>query len=123
MRILVTGCAGFIGYHLTQKLIENGHNVMGIDNLNDYYDVRLKLDRLKELGIDSDTALHQNKTVASDSFKGFKFVRMSIEDRENLPQLFNHNHLMSFAIWPRKQEYVTALKTQKLMWIAILWVF
>ena len=47
MRILVTGCAGFIGYHLTQKLIENGHNVMGIDNLNDYYDVRLKLDRLK----------------------------------------------------------------------------
>ncbi len=92
MRILVTGCAGFIGYHLTQKLIENGHNVMGIDNLNDYYDVRLKLDRLKELGIDSDNALHQNKTVASDSFKSFKFVRMSIEDRENLPQLFNHNH-------------------------------
>ena len=92
MRILVTGCAGFIGYHLTQKLIENGHNVMGIDNLNDYYDVRLKLDRLKELGIDSDNALHQNKAVASDSFKSFKFVRMSIEDRENLPQLFNHNH-------------------------------
>ena len=92
MRILVTGCAGFIGYHLTQKLIENGHNVMGIDNLNDYYDVRLKLDRLKELGIDSDNALHQNKTVASDSFKSFKFVRMSIEDRENLPQLFSHNH-------------------------------
>ncbi|NVN19309.1 NAD-dependent epimerase/dehydratase family protein [Muricauda sp. HICW] len=92
MRILVTGCAGFIGYHLTLKLIENGHNVMGIDNLNDYYDVRLKLDRLKELGIDSDNALHQNKTVASDSFKGFKFVRMSIEDRENLPQLFDHNH-------------------------------
>ena len=92
MRILVTGCAGFIGYHLTQKLIENGHNVMGIDNLNDYYDVRLKLDRLKELGIDSDNALHQNKAVASDSFKSFKFVRMSIEDRENLPQLFSHNH-------------------------------
>lgn len=92
MRILVTGCAGFIGYHLTQKLIENGHNVMGIDNLNDYYDVRLKLDRLKELGIDSDNALHQNKTVASDSFKSFKFARMSIEDRENLPQLFSHNH-------------------------------
>lgn len=92
MRILVTGCAGFIGYHLTLKLIENGHNVIGVDNLNDYYDVRLKLDRLKELGIDSDNPLHQNTTVASDSFKGFKFVRMSIEDRENLPQLFNLNH-------------------------------
>jgi len=92
MKILITGAAGFIGYHLTLKLIENGHNVMGIDNLNDYYDVRLKLDRLKELGIDSDNALHPNKTVASDSFKSFKFVRMSIEDRENLPQLFDHNH-------------------------------
>lgn len=92
MRILVTGCAGFIGYHLTQKLIENDHEVVGIDNLNDYYDVRLKLDRLKELGIESDKALHHNKQTENNSGKNFKFIRISIEDRKNLPQLFNDNH-------------------------------
>lgn len=42
MKILVTGAAGFIGYHLSQRLIEMGYHVVGIDNLNDYYDVRLK---------------------------------------------------------------------------------
>ncbi len=49
MNILVTGCSGFIGYHLTNQLINNGHNVIGIDNLNNYYSVKLKLSRLKIL--------------------------------------------------------------------------
>lgn len=51
MKILVTGAAGFIGYHLCQALIHDDHEVIGIDNLNDYYDVNLKISRLKELGI------------------------------------------------------------------------
>jgi len=46
MRILVTGCAGFIGFHVCKMLIENKHDVIGIDNLNEYYDVNLKLNRL-----------------------------------------------------------------------------
>ena len=48
-RILVTGAAGFIGYHLSSKLMENGYQVIGLDNLNDYYDVRLKQARLEQL--------------------------------------------------------------------------
>ena len=49
-KILITGAAGFIGYHLSKKLLDLGLEVYGIDNLNAYYDVRLKLDRLKNLG-------------------------------------------------------------------------
>ena len=56
-KILVTGAAGFIGFHVSKKLIDLGFEVYGIDNLNAYYDVRLKLDRLKELGIDIQSEL------------------------------------------------------------------
>ena len=48
MKIIVTGCAGFIGFHLSQSLIENGHEILGIDNINDYYDQDLKLSRLSK---------------------------------------------------------------------------
>ena len=49
MNILLTGCAGFIGYHLSLKLLDKGYRVIGIDNLNSYYSVKLKLLRLKKL--------------------------------------------------------------------------
>jgi UDP-glucuronate 4-epimerase len=52
MKILVTGTAGFIGFHLAKKLLDQGHTVIGLDNINDYYDVNLKYGRLNELGID-----------------------------------------------------------------------
>ncbi len=51
MKVLVTGAAGFIGHHVTRRLVDQGHEVVGLDNLNRYYDVRLKLDRLRELEI------------------------------------------------------------------------
>ena len=47
MKVLVTGAAGFIGFHTTEKLIEQGHEVIGLDNINDYYDISLKYARLK----------------------------------------------------------------------------
>ena len=49
MKILVTGAAGFIGYHLVKSLVEGNHEVVGLDNINDYYSTNLKFDRLKEL--------------------------------------------------------------------------
>ena len=49
MKILVTGAAGFIGFHLSKSLLEDGIEVLGIDNINDYYDINLKKDRLKKI--------------------------------------------------------------------------
>jgi UDP-glucuronate 4-epimerase len=87
MKILVTGAAGFIGFHLSKSLLEKGHEVLGIDNINDYYDVNLKYARLNELGIsrsDAEIFLNTSKNVSGS----FEFVRMTLEDREVLPKLF-----------------------------------
>ncbi len=51
MKILITGAAGFIGFHLVKKLLSARHSVIGLDNLNNYYDIQLKYDRLSQLGI------------------------------------------------------------------------
>ena len=88
MKILVTGAAGFIGYHLVKSLVEANHEVIGLDNINDYYSTNLKFDRLKELGINKDSAKDFLSLSGSNLFKNFKFIRMNLEDRENLPKLF-----------------------------------
>ena len=88
MKILVTGAAGFIGYHLVKTLIEDNHEVIGLDNINDYYSTNLKFVRLKELGINKDSAEDFISLSGSNLFKNFKFIRMNLEDRENLPKLF-----------------------------------
>ncbi|RYM33459.1 NAD-dependent epimerase/dehydratase family protein [Brumimicrobium glaciale] len=91
MKILVTGAAGFIGYHLCEQLIKLGHDVVGLDNLNDYYDVNLKLDRLKELGI-SEKGIQYNKSVQSNIHgKRLQFIKINLEDQENLPVFFKEN--------------------------------
>ncbi|WP_440067813.1 NAD-dependent epimerase [Tenacibaculum discolor] len=88
MKILVTGVAGFIGFHLSQKLLELGHVVVGIDNVNDYYDVNLKYARLKELGIDRDNAAIFYEETISTTHDNFKFIRLNLEDKEELFKLF-----------------------------------
>lgn len=87
-KVLVTGAAGFIGYHLSKKLVEAGVEVIGLDNINDYYDVNLKFDRLAELGVSKEDAALWNSPVASTTSSNFKFVRLNLEDREAVPVLF-----------------------------------
>jgi UDP-glucuronate 4-epimerase len=74
--VLVTGAAGFIGFHVAKRLLEDGNAVIGLDNLNDYYDVRLKEARLALLR----------------DFERFHFVKLDIADREGVAALF--------AQWP-----------------------
>jgi UDP-glucuronate 4-epimerase len=86
MTVLVTGAAGFIGFHLAKKLLDDGHKVIGLDNLNGYYSVQLKLDRLKQLGV---TEVFEEQLVNSNIYKDdFQFIKLNLEDRHNLPKLF-----------------------------------
>ncbi len=85
-KILITGAAGFIGYHLTQLLASNNFNIIGIDNLNSYYNVNLKKDRLKQL----------------EKFNNFKFLKIDLIDKNSLFDLFKKE----------KFEYVIHLAAQ-----------
>ena len=87
MKILLTGTAGFIGYHLALRLIERGDEVIGLDNINDYYDVRIKHGRLKESGIDP-KKIKYNKILQSDKFSNYRFIQLNLEDKENVDKLF-----------------------------------
>ena len=73
-KILITGTAGFIGFHLANRLLLKKYKVLGIDNLNSYYSVRLKKDRLKIL----------------KKFKNFKFFKINLEDRKNILKLYKN---------------------------------
>ncbi len=87
MKILVTGTAGFIGYHTVLKLAGRSDQIIGIDGINDYYDVNLKYGRLAETGIDRRSEIY-NTPVKSGRFENYTFIRMNLEDREALNRLF-----------------------------------
>jgi UDP-glucuronate 4-epimerase len=74
--VLVTGCAGFIGYHLSLRLLREGRHVVGLDNINDYYDVNLKRDRLSQL----------------QPFPKFEFHQLDLQDRQEMEALFGKHH-------------------------------
>ena len=87
MKILLTGCAGFIGYHLCDELIKSDYDVFGVDNLNDYYDPKLKLDRLNIL----------------KSYKNFHFEKIDISDEEQISNIFkkfNFDKVINLAAQP-----------------------
>lgn len=86
MKILLTGTAGFIGFHTLNKLIADGHEVIGLDSINDYYDTKLKYDRLGESGIGEDR-IEYGKLIKSDRMNSYSFVKMNLEDRDSLHRL------------------------------------
>ena len=87
MKILITGAAGFIGYHLSKRLLEAGNQVVGIDSINDYYDVRLKYARLETAGIHRNLVA-KGQPVQSDRYPAYRFIQMHLEDRQALQNLF-----------------------------------
>ncbi|GET33967.1 hypothetical protein PbJCM13498_28300 [Prolixibacter bellariivorans] len=101
MKILITGSAGFIGFHLVQKLLKDKNQVVGLDNINDYYDVSLKYARLAETGIYSDNEHDHSggknrtyqeipfgKLLTSVTHPEYRFIRLNLEDKNKLNQLF-----------------------------------
>jgi UDP-glucuronate 4-epimerase len=87
MKILVTGTAGFIGFHLAERLSGMGHLVVGIDNINAYYDTALKEARLKHSGIGVES-IHEGIKLPSACFDTYFFVKMDLADRAGLFDLF-----------------------------------
>jgi UDP-glucuronate 4-epimerase len=87
--ILITGAAGFIGYHTIRSIATLGYNVIGIDNINDYYDTSLKINRLKELGFLINDSIESDKIISSTIFKNLKFIKSDIKNKNSIDTIFS----------------------------------
>lgn len=94
MKLLITGAAGFIGARLTFLLAQQGHDIVAIDNINDYYDIRLKYGRLAEIGFfpSLDGEFQWGKAYASSHFPNCRFIKLDIADKKFLDALFITEH-------------------------------
>ncbi|SHE97198.1 UDP-glucuronate 4-epimerase [Mariniphaga anaerophila] len=90
MKVLVTGAAGFIGFHLINRLLEKGYQVVGIDNINDYYSTELKFARLRQAGISEEASEWHKKITGSNP--EYSFLRMNLEDEKEINQLFEQEN-------------------------------
>ena len=90
--ILVTGAAGFIGFHLTQKLLEAGRHVIGLDNINDYYDPELKYNRLAQTGINKND-ISEGKVVTSTKYPNYKFYKSDLSNQKKLNEIFEKHKI------------------------------
>jgi UDP-glucuronate 4-epimerase len=87
MKILVTGTAGFIGFHLASKLLEKGEEVFGLDSISNYYDIDLKYARLKQNGINKNSIVY-NQIIKSTVHPNYSFIQLELQDKQNLNELF-----------------------------------
>jgi UDP-glucuronate 4-epimerase len=91
MKVLITGTAGFIGYHLVDKLTELGHEVVGLDNINDYYELSLKYSRLKNQGVFQEE-IEYNKKITSKNKAKYSFIKLNLEDYANMLSVFKNEN-------------------------------
>jgi UDP-glucuronate 4-epimerase len=89
MKYLVTGTAGFIGFHLAKKLLERGDEVVGLDVINDYYDINLKYARLESMGIAKDS-ISMGKLTQSSTIPSYSFIQLDLVNKEALSELFQN---------------------------------
>jgi UDP-glucuronate 4-epimerase len=87
MKLLITGTAGFIGFHLVNRLVNEGYDIIGLDNINSYYDVNLKYKRLQVTGIKKEE-IEYNRIVRSTLFPNYRFIKLNLEDDSNISELF-----------------------------------
>lgn len=90
--ILVTGSAGFIGFHLTQKLLDAGKHVIGLDNINDYYDQELKFNRLAQTGIHKNE-ISEGKAIPSSKYPNYHFYKADISRQQELKKIFEKHNI------------------------------
>lgn len=91
MKALVTGAAGFIGSYTVKALVAQGCEVVGLDNINSYYDVQLKYDRLADTGITKES-IEKDILLPSAKYPSYRFIKMDLTDREGLTNLFKDEH-------------------------------
>lgn len=92
MKVLITGIAGFIGFHLAKRLLKEDYEVIGLDNINDYYSTDLKYDRLVELGIFKDAIL-EGELIESEDNTQLKFIKTDLENRAALLDIFDTQNI------------------------------
>ncbi len=89
MKILITGAAGFIGHHLAKRIASNSNEVIGLDNINDYYDTNIKYGRLEDIGIRKEE-ISYGKMTRSEKYHNYKFIKLDLTDKDGLWNLFEN---------------------------------